>query len=76
MTVQLSIDYDQLVELVKQLSETQRKDLIAQLLSEAAQRRPLTVEEKIQLLDAAQLENAVNEAPSVRREDWYDDDGR
>jgi hypothetical protein len=76
MTVQLDIEYDKLVELVKQLPDAQQKDLIAQLLSEQAQKRPLTVEEKIQLLDAAKLDSAVNEEPSVRREDWYGDDGR
>jgi hypothetical protein len=76
MTVQLNIEYDKLVELVKQLSKAQQKDLIARLLTEQAQNRLLTAEEKIQLLDAAQLDNAVYEEPSVRREDWYADDGR
>ena len=76
MAVQLSIDYDDLVELVEQLSEAQQQDLITQILTHRARQRPLTSEEKIQLLDAAKLHNPVNEAPSVRRTDWYDDNGR
>ena len=76
MRLKVSIEYDQLVELVGQLSDAQQKDLIARLLSQQAQERSLTTEEKIQLLDAAKLHNAVNEMPSVRREDWYGDDGR
>jgi len=74
MVVQLNIEYGQLVELVKQLPPAQQKDLIAQLLT--TQEHPLSAEEKIQLLDAAKIHRAVNEEPSVRREDWYDDDGR
>lgn len=76
MAVQLTIDYDQLLELIDQLSEAQRKALIVRLLRQQAQEHTLTAEEKIQLLDAAKLHLAVNEQPSMRREDWYDDDGR
>jgi len=76
MAVQLSIDYSELVELVEQLSEEQQKDLIAQILTHQARQHPLTAEEKIQLLDAAKIHNPVNQAPSIRRSDWYDDDGR
>jgi hypothetical protein len=67
MAVQLNIDYDDLVGLVEQLSEGQQQDLITQILTHRARQRPLTPEEKIQLLDAAKLHNPVNEAPSVRR---------
>ena len=74
MVVQLNIEYDKLVELVKQLPQAQQKDLIARLLT--AQERPLTAEEKIQVLDAAKLHHTVNEEPSVRRADWYGDDAR
>jgi hypothetical protein len=76
MAVQLNIEYDQLVELVEQLSEIQQQDLIVRILSQRAQQRPLTADEKIQLLDAAKLHNPMNETPSIRREDWYGDDGR
>lgn len=76
MAVQLTIDYEQLVELVEQLSEEQQKELIGRLLTQRAQQRPLTAEEKIQLFDAAKIHNAVNITPSIRREDWCGDDGR
>ena len=76
MAVQLNIEFDQLVELVEQLSEEQQQALIAQLLSDKASGRPLTPAEKIQLLDSAKIRNPVNQAPSIHRSDWYDDDGR
>jgi hypothetical protein len=76
MALQLPIRYEQLVELVEQLSEEQQKDLIKRLLTRQAQQRPLTVEEKLKLLDAVKLDVAIKEEPSIRRVDWYDDDGR
>jgi hypothetical protein len=76
MALQLSIQYEQLIELIDQLSEEQQKDLLKRLLIRQAQQRPLTVEEKLKLLDAVKLDVAINEEPSVRRVDWYDDDGR
>jgi hypothetical protein len=76
MALQLPIQYEQLIELIEQLSEEQQKDLLKRLLTRQAQQRPLTVEEKLKLLDAVKLDVAINEEPSVRRVDWYDDDGR
>lgn len=80
MTLQLPIRYEQLVELVDQLSEEQQQDLMKRLLrrdmTRHAQQRPLTVEEKLRLLDAIKLDVAINEEPSIRRVDWYDDEGR
>ena len=76
MAVQLPIEYEKLIELVEQLPEEQQKVLIARLLTHHARQRPLTAEEKLQLLDAAKLSVPINEEPSVRRVDWYDDDGR
>jgi PIN domain nuclease of toxin-antitoxin system len=76
MALQLPIRYEQLVELVEQLSEEHQKDLMKRLLARQAQQRPLTVEEKRKLLDAVKLNVAVNEEPSNRRVDWYGDDGR
>ena len=76
MALQLPIRYEQLVELVEQLSEEQQKDLIKRLLTRQAQQHPLTVEEKLKLLDAVKLNVPVNEEPSIRRVDWYNDDGR
>jgi len=76
MAIQLNIDYSELVELVEQLSEAQQKDLIAQILTHQARQRPLTADEKIQLLDTAKIHNPVNQSPSIHRSDWYDDNGR
>lgn len=76
MALQLPIQYEQLVDLVQQLSEEQQKDLIRRLLALQAQQRPLSIEEKLKLLDAVKLDVPINEEPSVRRVDWYDDDGR
>lgn len=76
MALKLPVHYEQLIELVEQLSEEQQNDLIARLLTRQAQQRPLTVEEKIKLLDAMKLDIAIREEPSVRRADWYGDDGR
>ncbi|MBC7813274.1 MAG: hypothetical protein H7175_19100 [Burkholderiales bacterium] len=75
-TFYLNLDYDQLIELVVQLSEEQQQELIVRLLTQRGDQRSLTADEKIQLLQAAQLHNPVNEPPSLRREDWYGDDGR
>ncbi|NJL56542.1 hypothetical protein HC928_16250 [bacterium] len=69
MALQLPIRYEQLVELIEQLSEEQQKDLIKRLLTRQAQQRPLTVEEKLKLLDAVKLNVAINEEPSIRRVD-------
>lgn len=76
MALRLPIEYEQLLELVEQLSEEQQRDLTKRLLARQAQQRPLTIEEKLKLLDAVKLDVAINEEPSVRREDWYGDDGR
>jgi hypothetical protein len=76
MVMQLKVNYEQIIELVDQLSEEQQKALIVRLLTDHAAQRPLTAEEKIQLLDAAKLSNPMRQNPSPRREDWYGDDGR
>lgn len=76
MSVQLNVDYQQIVELVQQLSHDEQDNLIDQILARRFEERSLSVEEKLRLFDAAKIHTAVNETPSVRREDWYDDDGR
>ena len=75
MAVQLQIPYDTLLGLVEQLQEAQKHDLLRYLLQQTSN-RDLTVEEKLALYHASIQHHAVNEAPSLRREDWYDDDGR
>jgi hypothetical protein len=76
MAVNLQIEYDKLVELVDQLNEDQQRELVVHVLTQRSRQRVLTTEEKIQLLDAAKLTNAIREEPSIRRTDWYGDDGR
>mgnify|MGYP006277663417 CR=1 FL=1 len=76
MALQLAINYEQLLELVEQLTEDQQQDLMNRLLARHAEGRILTTEEKLTLLDAAKMNIPINEAPSVRRSDWYGDDGR
>lgn len=78
MSLQLNVEIgcDQLVDLVEQLSETQKQDLIRRLLDQRGARPTLTTSEKIALLDALKIERAINETPSTRRADWYSDDGR
>ena len=73
MKVNDPIQYEQLIDLVQQLSEEQQQDLIRRLLALQAQH---SIEQKLKLLDAVKLDVPVNEEPSVRRVDWYDDDGR
>jgi hypothetical protein len=75
MTVHLDIPFETLVELIEQLPAEQQNDLLLRL-QKRAQGRKLTVDEKMRLLRAAQIDVTVNQEPSPRREDWYDDDGR
>jgi len=71
-----SIPYEQVVELVERLPEEQQKELLQRLLTRHSQPQALTIEDRLKLLDAIKLDVAFNEEPSVRRVDWYDDDGR
>ena len=76
MDVQLNISYEQLRELIRQLPSTERRALLADIINETDFSAPLTPEEKKAIYHAAIMSVPVNEAPSIRREDWYDDDGR
>lgn len=76
MALPQPIPYTQLIELVAQLPEEQQQDLIKRLLTRRAHQNPLSIEEKLQLLDAVKVHGAVDQEPSVRRVDWYGDDGR
>lgn len=75
MAVQLNIPYETLLNLVDQLPEEQQQALLQHLMKRAGE-RTLTTDEKLALYHASIMDNPVNEAPSIRREDWYDDDGR
>lgn len=69
------ITFDDIVQMVDRLSPQEQTLLFAHLL-ETAQKRQLSVQEKMRLLRAVQIDVAVIEEPSVRREDWYGEDGR
>ena len=75
MAVQLNISYEMLLTLVEQLPPKQQQELLVRLL-QTTQTRPLSKEEKQGLFHASILNVPVDEAPSIRREDWYDDDAR
>lgn len=74
MAVQLTIPYETLIDLVEQLPDAEQVKLLNHLA--LGNQRPSTAEAWIRQFEAAVLHVEVNEAPSIRREDWYDDDGR
>lgn len=75
MAVQLTISYETLLALVEQLPVHQQHELLLRLLQKTKP-RALSKEEKRALFHASILSVPVHEVPSVRRQDWYDDDGR
>lgn len=74
MAVQLTIPYETLVELIDQLPEAEQSELLDRLLQR--RQRPRTADQWIRDFHASILSVEINEEPSIRREDWYDDDGR
>ncbi len=72
MDVQLTIPFETLVELVEQLPEGQQQALIQRLQAHTKD-QPTSAAEKIARLRSAQIAVTVNQEPSIRREDWYDD---
>jgi hypothetical protein len=76
MSVQLQVDFEQLVAMVQQLSEEEQQRLIARVLAGNSAPDRYAVSEKMKMLHAAQLHREVTVEPSIRRDDWYGDDGR
>ena len=74
MTVKLDVPFETLVELVKQLPLHQRQVLLQQI--QGQEPNDQSVETKISLLHAAQIDSVVSQEPSPRREEWYGDEGR
>ncbi len=74
MAVQLTIPYETLVELIEQLSAAEQQALIERLLS--AKQAALTRAERLAAYHASIMSVPLREEPSIRREDWYDDDAR
>ncbi len=67
--------FQEIVHLVDNLTPIEQTELIAHLL-EATKKRELSVQEKMKLLRSVQIDVEVIQEPSIRREDWYGDDGR
>lgn len=63
-------------QIVQELKDDWDERLLAKILIQAAQFRNLSAKEKIFLLDAAKIDIPIKKMPSMRREDWYGDDGR
>lgn len=64
------------IALAEQLSAEERAALVRHLQADSRPPVPLTAAERRQRWQAAILQAEVNEVPSIRREDWYDDEGR
>jgi hypothetical protein len=76
MAVQLTIPYETLVKLVEQLPEEQQQELMERLLA-GKKAAALTQSERLAAYHASIMSTpSLREEPSIRREDWYDDDGR
>ena len=61
---------------IAELGKAHDNDLVARLLMRIGKQRKLTLDEQFRLVDAVRLDWKVKEEPSVRRADWYGDDGR
>jgi hypothetical protein len=76
MALMTPLPYHQVRELVLLLSEQEQQALLQDLIVKESGAESSDIEEKLRLLDEMVLDNPVREAPSIRRVDWYDDDGR
>lgn len=70
-----TMSFDQILHAVQKLTP-QEQDALIHHLQEHTRRQRLSADEKMALLRSAQLHVRVNQEPSVRRVDWYDDNGR
>lgn len=75
MAVQLTIPYETLVELVEQLPPEQQENLLQRILT-GKRASNLTRSERVAAYRASIMSVPLREEPSIRREDWYGDDGR
>lgn len=63
-------------KLTEEITRLYDNDLVARLLMRIGKQRKLTLDEQFRLVDAVRLDWKVKNEPSVRRADWYGDDGR
>lgn len=71
----VDVTFEKVLELAEYLTPSEQTRLTVHLLK-SAQKRKLSVNEKMSLLRAAQIDVEVIQEPSVQREDWYSEDGR
>ncbi len=69
------ITFDEVVQLAQKLPMDEQQHLIEKLLEHQRQ-TSLSAEEKIALLRSVMFTQEILNVPSIRRVDWYDDDGR
>ena len=70
-----AMSFDQILHAAEDLSAAERQALI-QHLQKQVEQPGLSAGDKLALLRAVQVHVQVNQEPSLRREDWYGDDGR
>lgn len=76
MTIQLNIEYETLLELVDQLSDEKRAELMEYLLQKSKS-QSLTIAEKKVIWESMVVDvGGILPGYSDRREDMYDNDGR
>ena len=75
MAVQLTIEFETLVELAKQLP-TEAKLALIKELDETGSHHELTNDEWKTQFRSLSISRPVQEFYSMRREDWYDEFGR
>ncbi|MBZ0299002.1 MAG: hypothetical protein K8J31_04640 [Anaerolineae bacterium] len=69
------VTYDEVLRLAEQLTPAEQQALIAHL-QELAEHRALTDDEWDALFDSLKMNIMPAAEFSLRRADWYDDDGR
>ncbi len=62
--------------LTEQVTKKHDNDLVARLLMRVGKQRQLTLAEQLRLADSVMLDWKVVNEPSLRRADWYGDDGQ
>lgn len=75
-TAQIRLRIKQYGQIVQEFDRNWSEELLAKILIQVAKYRTLSAKEKIFLLDAAKIDVPIKKMPSMRREDWYGDDGR
>ncbi len=70
-----AVSYAEVVRMAEQLTPDEQKALF-EYLKRVVHQRELSQEEWEALFDSLKIDQPVNSTYSMRREDWYGDDGR